>query len=77
MSQIKQQSKSMFNDMVALVRSYSGEQVAGNKLKMYSFKNDIIVKSVDELETVIARSIDHAIEQRPDLRTWILHSVTP
>lgn len=62
-------TKSLFNNISETCRPKE-------TLKLYAFKPKMGTPAEDEIETVIATSIGHAIEQRPDLIQYYIHSIT-
>lgn len=45
-------------------------------LKMFTFKPTPLTQDKDQMETVIATSIDRAVEINPAIKKWIIHSIT-
>jgi hypothetical protein len=50
-------------------------QMANTELKLYKFKKTFDAKEED-METVVAISLEHAINQRPKMLQWFIHSIT-
>lgn len=66
-------TNTLFNQMAEAMRPHIEPQI--EPLKLFKFKPNLCSRE-DEVETVIAESLAHAVRKNPTLLTWHLVSIT-